>query len=122
MSSFFSTQDSWFAPKPEKDAREGRFLFDVTLTAAQFIAMAAEAHMIITYRTLGILGLWPVNAGENTHMILEKPAAMAQSAEAWLRSGLQGERPDQMLSAALSPVRARTKDNAERLARLNPWA
>ncbi|MCA8882381.1 MAG: antifreeze protein [Rhodobacteraceae bacterium] len=110
------------SPTSQDDAREGRILFDVTVTGAQFVAMATEAHMVIAYRVLGFMGLWPLPIGENAQMILEKPAAIAQSLEAMVRAGFRGERPDRVLLAALAPVRERTRDNAARLAQLSPWA
>ncbi|WP_366191045.1 hypothetical protein [Meridianimarinicoccus marinus] len=105
---------------PETDVDSG-LLYDLTHTGTSLAAMASEAHTVIAMRTLGMLGFWPMGVGENTQMIMEKPAAMALAADEALRATLQGLRPDQVLGAALEPIRARTQDNAHRLTRLDIW-
>ncbi|WP_424990154.1 antibiotic ABC transporter [Fluviibacterium sp. S390] len=108
------------ATMPETNVDAG-WLYDVTHTGTSLAAMASEAQTVIAMRTLGMLGFWPMGLGENTQMIMEKPAAMVQAADEAMRATLQGLRPDQVLGAALEPIRACTQDNAHRLTRLDIW-
>jgi hypothetical protein len=106
---------------PETSDEDKGLVYDLTHTSTSMAAMAAEAQMVIAMRTLGFMGFWPMSFGENTQMVLEKPAAMAQAAEEALRATCRGARPDQVLGAALEPIRARTSDNAHRLTRKDIW-
>ena len=110
-------------PTPRQDDREESkgMVFDLIHTSTSMAAMAAEANTVIAMRTLGMMGFWPMSLGENTQMVLEKPAALAQATEEALRATFRGDRPDQVFGAALEPIRARTSDNAHRLTRKGIW-
>ncbi|MCV2880742.1 hypothetical protein [Actibacterium sp. XHP0104] len=79
--------------------------------------LAVESHMVVSMRVLGLMGLWPVSNGENQRMVGEKLRAMAEVFEASQRSIWRGDRPDEMATAALRPIRRRTYVNSRRLTR-----
>lgn len=79
--------------------------------------MLAEAQAVIAYRTLGMMGLWPVSDRERRRMLSEKPPAFAAAVLAASLAAARGNRPDQIMSAAMRPIRRRTRANARRLGR-----
>lgn len=79
--------------------------------------MVIEAHSVIYYRSLGMIGLWPVSRRERSKMLSEKPPAFAAAALAAGIAAAQGQRPDQVMSAAMKPIRRKTRANAHRLSR-----
>ncbi|MDT0682738.1 antifreeze protein [Roseicyclus sp. F158] len=82
---------------------------------AQSMLLAQEAQMVIAYRTLGAAGLWPVTAGENSRMVSEKGPAFTASAMAASMAAMTGKRPDEIMTAAIRPLRKETSRNAKRL-------
>ncbi|QIE42938.1 antifreeze protein [Rhodobacteraceae bacterium SC52] len=86
----------------------------------QLATMLAEAQMVVTLRVLGQLGLWSVTAGENERMVSEKPEAFLKSANAVISAVHAGKRPDQVLSAAVTPLGRKTRSNMHRLAKRGP--
>jgi len=86
----------------------------------EMMHLAAETQTVMTMRLLGMSGLWNVKPSENTRMVAEKPEAFAQSATAAMTSAMKGERPDQVMAAAVAPLRKKTKSNAARLAKRGP--
>ena len=79
--------------------------------------MLVEAQTVMTLRTLGMFGLWPMGAQETSRMFTEKLEAMQEAQVAVMRAAMKGADPTAMAEAALRPVRRRTKANAERLTR-----
>jgi hypothetical protein len=94
--------------------------FDVWRSGLQLATMLAEANMVVTYRTLGQMGLWATAPGETARMIREKPATFLQSAVAASGAVQAGKRPDEILAAAVAPLGRRTRSNMRRLARRGP--
>ena len=82
--------------------------------------LAAEAQTVMAYRLMGLAGLWSVDAKENSRMMSEKPPAFAASAIAASTAMMRGERPDQVMTAAMIPLKKRTSSNAKRLSRRGP--
>jgi hypothetical protein len=89
-------------------------------TGVQVASMVAEAQMVIAYRILGQFGLWAVKPDENQLMISEKQVAFIRSSSAALKAVQAGKRPDQILSAAVTPLRRKTRPNMRRLSRCGP--
>ena len=88
--------------------------------AFQMGAIAAEAQLVIAMRLFGLSGLWNLSSGEKGRMISEKSAA---ARDAWIAAGtaaMAGRGPLAQASAALAPVRRRTKSNRKRLTRTGP--
>ncbi|WP_372602834.1 antifreeze protein [Actibacterium sp.] len=77
--------------------------------------LTVEAHMVITMRCLGWWGLWAVPPEENHVMVGEKLSGLAEAVEAAQRAIWRGDRPDQVATAALQPIRVRTYENSSRL-------
>jgi hypothetical protein len=77
--------------------------------------MSAEAQGIMMMRMAGMAGLWTLAPGETTRMVSEKQEAFAHSMMCAGTKALQGQRPDQVMRAALDPVRRKTSGNSRRL-------
>lgn len=82
--------------------------------------LASEAQSIVAMRFLGMSGLWNVKPTENARMVAEKPAAFARSAGEAMKAAMDGRRPDQVVAAAVRPLRNKTKANVARLSRRGP--
>lgn len=89
-------------------------------TGVQVMMLGIETQTVIAYRMLGLAGLWGVSPKENHRMISEKPPAFARSANDAMKAALTGKRPDEVVSAAVKPLRRRTKSNVRRLSRTGP--
>ena len=79
--------------------------------------MLAEAQAVIAMRLMGMNGLWSVTNSENGLMVSEKAEALTRSAFDAGQAMMTGKRPDEILSAAVKPLRAKTQANAKRLGR-----
>lgn len=79
--------------------------------------MLAEAQSVITLRTLGAFGLWPMAASEARRMWMEKPGAFIESAGRATTAMVELKRPDQIMDAAIIPFEAKTRSNSKRLSR-----
>lgn len=91
-------------------------------TGVQLFMLGLEAQMVILYRMLGMGGLWAVTSSENTRMVNEKPAAFAASASAAVQAAASGRRPDEVVNAAVKPLRRATSSNFRRLSKRGPKA
>ncbi|MDY6858895.1 MAG: antifreeze protein [Pseudomonadota bacterium] len=79
--------------------------------------LSIEAQMVVTMRLLGMAGVWSVTPSETERMFGEKLPAFTNAAFAASRSAWKGERPDQILVAAIRPIRGKTYANSRRLSR-----
>lgn len=79
--------------------------------------MMVESQMVVAMRVLGMAGVWAVKPDENFRMVGEKYAGFTDAALAAQSSAWRGERPDQVMIAAVRPLRARTYANTRRLTR-----
>lgn len=86
-------------------------------TGLQFVTMLAEAQVVVAYRVMGQMGMWSNTPDEVHRMLSEKPTAFLKSASAAMRAAQGGQRPDQVLSAAVMPLGRTTRSNMRRLAR-----
>lgn len=93
---------------------------DIWRLQGQIAMMAFEAQAVITLRMLGMMGLWAVTPTENARMLSEKPTAFLQSASAAMNAAANGMRPDQIVTAAVTPIRQRTSANVRRLTKRGP--
>jgi len=82
--------------------------------------LMAETQSVVAMRLMGMAGLWSVSSGEDTRMVNEKAPALAKSLAAAATATMLGQRPDQIASAAIRPLRAKTRANSRRLARQGP--
>ena len=82
--------------------------------------MLAEAQAVIAMRLMGMNGLWSVTKSENGLMFSEKADALTRSAIDASTAMMTGKRPDEVISAAVKPLRAKTRANAQRLGRRGP--
>lgn len=77
--------------------------------------MLFEAQAVITYRMLGLAGIWSVAPRENARMIEEKTKAFSQSMTAATLATMQGQNAGKVLSRALVPIGKTTSANLKRL-------
>lgn len=91
----------------------------LSLWATQLEAafLAAEAGSVLTLRMMSFSGLRPLEPGEHVRMVAEKPPAfLAAALAAWIAT-VSGQRADQVLAAAIRPLRAEASANVLRLSR-----
>lgn len=74
-----------------------------------------HSQTVMTLRTLGMMGAWPVSPGENEKMWTEKPAAFTDAYWGALTAMSRHASPDQIVRAALKPVAKVASANAKRL-------
>lgn len=86
-------------------------------TGFQFSLLMAETQAVMAYRIMGMAGMWPVTSGENRRMIQEKGPAFAEAMAASAMAAAKGQRPDQVVAAAIRPLRRKTRSNSRRLSR-----
>lgn len=79
--------------------------------------MLVEAQTTVALRLLGMAGLWPVSRSEGVRMLREKPGAFVEAAGAATLAAMTGKRPDQVMAAALKPIRKKTRANSRRLSK-----
>ncbi|MET4100974.1 hypothetical protein ABIE58_000390 [Roseovarius sp. MBR-78] len=75
----------------------------------------AEAQMVVTLRLAGMVGLWPVARDEAHRMIAEKAPALIGAAADAQSAALAGQRLDQIMLAAITPLAGAARDNRLRL-------
>jgi hypothetical protein len=79
--------------------------------------LAAEAGSVLTLRMMSFSGLRPMVPGEHLRMVVEKPPAfLAAALAAWIAT-VSGRRADEVLAAAIRPLRAEASANVLRLSR-----
>ncbi len=79
--------------------------------------MLVEAQTVVALRMLGMAGIWPVAATENTRMVEEKMPALIASGIAAGQAAMAMKRPDEIMAAAVRPLGVKTRSNARRLSR-----
>ncbi len=94
--------------------------FEFWASGVQLAMLAAETQTVVGLRLLGMSGMWAVAPTENARMIAEKGPAFAASATAAMRAAARGESADGIMSAAIRPLRRKTKSNARRLTLRGP--
>ena len=90
---------------------------DLWRTGLELWHLGSETHMVVTMRMLGMMGVWSVSPRENERMVSEKLPAFTKAAVAASQSAFRGDRPDEILNAAIHPLRGRTHANSRRLSR-----
>lgn len=95
-------------------------MFQMWKNSVQVSMMAAEAQAVIAMRVWGMAGLWSVTPHEKTRMIHEKAETMMTSGTRAGFAAATGKRPDQVMAAAIKPMRQKTRANSKRLAKRGP--
>ncbi|WP_420556399.1 antifreeze protein [Roseovarius sp.] len=90
---------------------------DLWSNAFQAAMIVAEAQAVIAMRMWGIAGVWSVTPSENSRMVSEKAFALTRAATDAGTAALRGRRADQVVAAAMKPIRQKTRANARRLAK-----
>lgn len=88
---------------------------DLLETGMEASMLVLEANMVVAYRAGAFCGFRPMSGAETHRMITEKPPAFAASAMAAGFTALGGQRPDQVMAAAIHPLRTETNRNLRRL-------
>jgi hypothetical protein len=91
--------------------------FAACATALEAAFLVQEAASVLALRAAAFSGVRPRVPGEALRMIAEKPPAFAASAAAALDAAVTGHRADEVIRAALRPLRAEARANVARLAR-----
>lgn len=81
----------------------------------RYSQMMVEAQTVMSLRLLGMTGLWPVAASEQSRMVTEKLPAFIKAGGHATAAAMKGRRPDQIMDAALKPIGRKTRSNARRL-------
>ena len=89
-------------------------------TGTQVSMMLWEAQSVMTLRVLGMSGLWAVAPGENDRMLSEKAPAWTEGTMSALTAAMSGKRPEQVIDAAIKPLRRKTRANMRRLTKVGP--
>lgn len=84
-------------------------------TGFEATMLAVEANMVVAYRTSGFCGFRPMTGAEVNRMLAEKPPAFAAAAMAAGVSAFTGRRFDEVMAAAIHPLRTETNRNLRRL-------
>ena len=82
--------------------------------------MLAEAQSVIAMRMMGWGGLWSVTKSENNRMVSEKTEAITKSIQNATLAAMTGKRPDEIVNAAVKPLRQKTRSNVARLGKRGP--
>jgi hypothetical protein len=90
---------------------------DLLSTGLEAWHLVAETHQVVAYRLMGLAGFWSVLPTENSRMVREKGPAFAKSAKNAMAAASKGQRPDQVMMAAIKPLRKKTTANAKRLSK-----
>ncbi|QFT99217.1 hypothetical protein FIU85_18015 [Roseovarius sp. THAF8] len=90
---------------------------DLWSNAFQAAMIVAEAQAVIAMRMWGLAGIWSVTPSENSRMVSEKAFALTRAATDAGTAALRGRRADQVVAAAMKPIRQKTRANARRLAK-----
>ena len=90
---------------------------DLAMLNMEVGMMMAEAQAVIAMRVMGWNGLWSVTKSENGRMVSEKAEALTRATIDATTAAMTGQRPDQVLSAAVKPLRQATRANAKRLSK-----
>lgn len=78
--------------------------------------LLAETQMVVAMRLAGMVGLWPVRMDETQRMFSEKgPALMGAATDAGT-AAMAGQRLDEIMIAAITPLTGTARDNRRRLA------
>lgn len=76
-----------------------------------------HTQTVMTLRTLGMFGVWPVSDDENERMWTEKPAAFTDAYWSAVSAMARHASPDEVMRAAMKPVAKVASANAKRLTR-----
>lgn len=82
---------------------------------APSLQLCAEAQMVVAMRLAGMAGLWPVDRDETHRMIAEKGPALMGAASDAQTAALAGQRLDEILLAAITPLTGAARANRLRL-------
>lgn len=93
---------------------------DMWANALQTGMILAEANAVIAMRLWGTAGFWAVTPSENNRMVSEKAGALTRAMWNANTTALRGGGLDQIVAAALKPIRQKTRANARRLAKRGP--
>lgn len=82
--------------------------------------LAADAHVVVTLRVLGLSGAWSVPSDENAAMIAEKAPAFTEAMVAGTMAAMSGQDANSVMSAVVDPLSRKARSNRSRLARRGP--
>jgi len=89
--------------------------FDLSNIVMPSLELLAEAQMVVSMRLAGMIGLWPVETDEPHRMVTEKGPALMSAASDAHTAAMSGQRLDEILIAAITPLTGTARDNRVRL-------
>ena len=88
---------------------------DMIRLSLQMTTLMLETQTVMALRLMGIAGMVPALKGENNRMVAEKGPAMLKAYSAGTAAAMSGQRPDQIMTAALAPLSKKVSANRKRL-------
>ncbi len=88
--------------------------------ATQIGLVMAEAQAVIAMRMMGMAGLWSVTPAEDARMVSEKVHALTKAATDSTLVAMAGGSPEKIATAAIKPIRQKTRANVRRLGKRGP--
>lgn len=85
---------------------------------ARMAALMSETQLVMTMRTLGAVGLWPMPKGETLRMFQEKPPAFAEGMVAASNAAIRGKTPGAVVDAWAKPLTRTARSNRRRLSKV----
>lgn len=89
--------------------------FGLFKLSTNMTTLALETQTVIALRMMGMSGLTPQSPDETLRMVAEKGPAMVNSYIEATQATLAGKRPDQIMDAAIKPLRQEVRANRKRL-------
>lgn len=90
--------------------------FDFSNLILPSLELFSEAQMVVSMRLAGLMGFWPVGIDETCRMISEKGPALLGAATDAHGAAMAGQRLDEIVIAAITPLTDTARDNRIRLA------
>lgn len=88
---------------------------DLFSLQVRMATLMIDTQTVMALRVMGMSGAIPTPRGETERMVEEKGPAMAKAFTAGTLAMMSGGRPDQIMSAAMTPVSNRVSSNRKRL-------
>ena len=90
---------------------------DLLNSSLDAMMLAYETQLVMTYRMLGLVGVWSVTDAEKARKVEEQLPAFTEAWWSATHTAMGGGRPDEVVRAWMRPIRRTTKSNAKRLGR-----
>ena len=90
-------------------------MFSLWSLQARTLSLMLETQTVMALRLMGMAGALPSRPDETFVMVAEKGPALARALAAGNAALIRGQRPDQIMSAAMKPLARKVRANRKRL-------